>query len=75
MDTLREDQYTFMIILSLFFFDEKCFYTKVVEKIKTHILCSITPPNHTFYDIMWKNIVVLDKTQMTVWHVHFMLDT
>jgi hypothetical protein len=34
------------------------FQTKVVEKIKTHILCSITFfENHAFYEIMWKNSV------------------
>jgi hypothetical protein len=32
------------------------FRTKVVEKIKTHILCSIFPPeNRAVYEIMWKN--------------------
>jgi hypothetical protein len=32
--------------------------TKVVENIKTHILCSITfPENRADYEIMWKNIV------------------
>ena len=31
---------------------------KFVEKIKTHILCSITfPENRTVFEIMWKNIV------------------
>jgi len=32
---------------------------KVVEKIKTRILCSVTffLENRTFYEIMWKNIV------------------
>jgi len=35
--------------------------TKVVEKIKTHNLWSITPPppfeNRAVYEIMWKNMV------------------
>jgi hypothetical protein len=33
--------------------------TKVVEKIKTHILCRVTffYENHAVYEIMWKNIV------------------
>jgi hypothetical protein len=31
------------------------FYTKVVDKIKTHILCSITfVENRAVYEIMWK---------------------
>jgi hypothetical protein len=36
------------------------FQTKVVEKVKTHILCSITfPPleNRAVYEITWTNIV------------------
>jgi len=33
--------------------------TKAVQKIKTHILCSVTffPENRTVYEKMWKNIV------------------
>jgi len=31
------------------------FHTKVVEEIKTHILCSITfSKNHAIYEVMWK---------------------
>jgi hypothetical protein len=44
------------------------FETKVVEKIKIHILCAIIffpPKNHTIYEIMWRNIVELDRPQMT----------
>ena len=46
------------------------FRTKVVEKIKTHILCSLTVfflENRTDYEIMWKNIVRRGRPQMTVW--------
>jgi len=36
----------------------------------THFMFNNSPPpTCTFYDIMWKNIVILDKTQMTVWHM------
>ena len=39
---------------------------KVVEKIKTHILCSITfSDNRTVYEIMSKTIVETEKPQMT----------
>jgi hypothetical protein len=40
---LYEDKYTctFMIYLAEFFLERKVFLTKVVEKIKTHILCPI----------------------------------
>jgi hypothetical protein len=30
---------------------------KVVEKIKTHILCSMTVSNGAVYGIMWKNMI------------------
>jgi len=47
------------------------FQTKVVEKIKTHILWSITPPpsleNRAFYGLMW-DIVQQDRPQ-TVWRM------
>jgi hypothetical protein len=37
---------------------EKCFRQKFVEKIKPHILCSITfTENRTVYEIMWKNTI------------------
>jgi hypothetical protein len=44
------------------------FRTKVVEKIKTHILCSITFfLNRALYEVMWKNIVEPGRPQMTIW--------
>jgi hypothetical protein len=45
--------------------------TKVVEKIKTHILCSVTFffENHAVYEKMWKNIVERDRPQMTIWRM------
>jgi hypothetical protein len=50
------------------------FHTKVVEKIKTHILCSVTftppPENRAVYEIMWKNIVdELDRPQIKIWRM------
>ena len=50
------------------------FQTKVVEKIKTHILCSIfyfTHKNRTVYEIICKNIVEPDRPQMTIWRMRF----
>jgi hypothetical protein len=46
------------------------FLTKVVEKIKTHILCSITffRKSHRVYDIMSKNLVATEGPQMTSQH-------
>jgi len=48
------------------------FQTEVVEKIKTHILSSVTffPQNCAFYETMWKNIVEPGRSQMTVWYTH-----
>jgi len=47
------------------------FQTKVVEKVKTQILCSITFffENRAVCDMMWKNILMMGRPQMTVWHV------
>jgi len=44
------------------------FQTKVVEKIKTHVLFSVAFfffENRAFYEIMSKNIVERDRPQMT----------
>jgi hypothetical protein len=44
---------------------------RVVEEIKTHILCSITfLKNHAFYEIIWKNIVEPGRPQMTICYKH-----
>ena len=56
------------------------FQAKVVEIIKTHILCSITfSENRSVYEIIWKNMVEPDRLQMTIRvmrPIHFyMLDT
>jgi len=41
------------------------FQTKVVEKIKTHILCSVNFfDNFAVYEIMWKNAVEGGRPQM-----------
>jgi hypothetical protein len=41
---------------------------KSLQKIKTHILCSITFffENHSFYEIMWENNVERDNRQMAI---------
>jgi hypothetical protein len=44
------------------------FQTKVIEKIKTHILYSITlSGNCDVYEIMWKNMVQPDRPQITIY--------
>jgi len=42
---------------------------KVVEKIKTHVLPSITffPEDRALCEITWKNIVEPDSPQITIW--------
>ena len=47
------------------------FQTKVVEKIKTHVLCSVyiyiyISENAAFYGTVWKNTIEADRPQMTV---------
>jgi hypothetical protein len=47
------------------------FQTNVLEKIKTHILCSMTfLENRVVYEIMWKNIVQPERPQTTTWRMH-----
>jgi len=42
--------------------------TNVLEKIKTHVLCStfFFSENHAVYEIMWKNAVQPARRRMTV---------
>jgi hypothetical protein len=41
--------------------------SKAVEKIKTHILCSVTfPENRAVYEIMWKSIEQPERPQMAI---------
>jgi len=56
--------------LAHFFLEWEMFQTEVVEKIKTHILCSVTFflfENRAFYEIKWKNTVESGRPQMTIW--------
>jgi hypothetical protein len=57
--------------LAQFFLEWKMFQTKVIEKIKTPILCSITLffENRAVYEITWKNTVQPDRPQMTIWRM------
>jgi hypothetical protein len=48
--------------------NKKLFKQKVVDKIKTHVLCSTTFfENHAVYENMWRNTVLPDTPQMTIW--------
>ena len=66
-----EDHYTCLVIFRSVLLRNRNVLDKVVEKIKTHGLWSIAffPENRAFYELMWKNIVQLDMTQMTIWHM------
>jgi len=48
------------------------FQTKVVEKLKTHILCSVTFlfENRAVYEKLWRNIVQMGRTQLKIWRMH-----
>jgi hypothetical protein len=53
-------------IHSQFFLEGEIFQTKVEEKIKTHILVSVTfEKNRAVYQMMWKNNVEPDRPKMT----------
>ena len=48
------------------------FRTKVVDKIKTHILCPIIftcLQNCAFYDVMWENTVEPVSPHVTIWRL------
>jgi hypothetical protein len=59
--------------LAQFFLEWKMLQTKFVEKIKTHILCSVTFffENRAIYEKMWKNILDPDRPQMTISSMRF----
>jgi hypothetical protein len=68
--TLREDQYIFLLYLAYFFLEWEMFQVKIVEKIKIHILCSVTFFEHrAVYKKRWKNIVERGRPQMTIWRM------
>jgi hypothetical protein len=46
------------------------FQIKVVEKIKTHILCSVTFfDGRSVYVMTWTNIIKPDRPHMTKWRI------
>jgi len=42
------------------------FQTKVAEKIKIHILCSVIFFNGAIYEIMWKKLVERGRPQIKI---------
>jgi len=66
---LREDQCIFIVICRSTLLRMINFSDKIVEKIKTPILYSITftfLKNRTICEIIWKNIVEPDRPDMTI---------
>jgi len=51
-----------------FFLEWETLQKKVLDKIKTHMLCSITcfTENLAIYEIMWKNIIEPNRQHMTI---------
>ena len=76
-DTLHEDQYILFIISHSFRLRMRNSSDKVVEKIKTHILCSVNFfENRAVYEKMRKKYFKGGRPQVTIWrHSHCMLDT
>jgi hypothetical protein len=61
----------FCSCLTHFFREREMFQTKVVEKIKTHISCSVFFffEKCAVYEILWKNVVERGRPQMTIWRM------
>ena len=57
--------------LALFFLEWEMFQTEVGEKIKTHIVCSVTIffENRAVCEIMWTNTAEPGRPQMTIWRM------
>jgi hypothetical protein len=61
---VHKDQYIFLIIfLSIPFLEWKMFQTKVVEKIKPHILCSVTFSDDRAH--LWDNMTKCGRARRT----------
>jgi len=65
--TFHEDQYTFCIIPRSVFIRMRNVADRFAEKIKTHILNSISPPpeNLAVGEAVWKNTVQPEGPQVT----------
>jgi len=59
----------FLSYLTQFFLERELFHSKVVKKIKTHILCSVTFFffNCAIYGIMWRNTLESGRPQIKIW--------
>ena len=58
----------FVSCLAQLFSEWEKFQAKILEKIKTHFLCSVNnffSENRAFYEMKWNNILAPDRSQMT----------
>ena len=67
--TLHENPYTFLS--HSFLSKTRNVPDKIIEEIKTHFMYNIFffSKNRAVYDITWKNIIELDRPQMTIWRM------
>jgi hypothetical protein len=56
----------FLSCLAQFFLEWEMFQANMLEKIKTHILCSITFINCTVYEIIWESTVEPGRPQRII---------
>jgi hypothetical protein len=59
----------FLPCLTQFFLEWGMFQANLAQKLKKHTFCiqELFFENRSVYEIMWKNIVEPDRTQMTIW--------
>jgi hypothetical protein len=73
---MKTNIHFFVSYLAEFFLQYELFQTKVVEKIKTHILCPITLKNRAVCEIMWKKYCGAGQaTDDNMAHAHCMVST
>jgi hypothetical protein len=67
----------FLFYLAQLFLEWEMFQTNVVEKIKVHILCSVTFfDSRAVYEILWKKYCRAGQvTDNNMAYEHYMLDT
>ena len=62
-----------LLYLAHYFLEWEIFQTNIVEKIKTHVLCSVNFfffENRAFYEITWKDTEEPDRPQTAIWRLH-----
>jgi hypothetical protein len=69
-DTLREDRCTCLILSHSFLVRMRNFSEKLYENENTHTMFNkFLLDNRAFCEIMWKNIVEPDRSQITIWRM------